>query len=84
MTPKYVKRLLVIRKLYNFSYVMSIILFFARVLTNILFYDKIFFVIEGRSSLSPSVRECAVGESASETYVKVALLDLGRTAIFAH
>ena len=81
MTPKSVKRLLVIRKLYNFFKVMSIILFFARVLTNILFCDKIIFVIEGRSSLSPSVRECAVGESASEEYAKVALLDSGRTAV---
>ena len=81
MTPKLVKRLLVIRKLYNFFKVMSIILFFARVLTNILFCDKIIFVIEGRSSLSPSVRECAVGESASEEYAKVALLDSGRTAV---
>ena len=60
---------------------MSIILFFARVLTNILFCDKIIFVIEGRSSLSPSVRECAVGASASEEYAKVALLDSGRTAV---
>ena len=81
MTPKLVKRLLVIRKLYNFFKVMSIILFFARVLTNILFCDKIIFVIEGRSSLSPSVRECAVGASASEEYAKVALLDSGRTAV---
>ena len=81
MTPKSVKRLLVVRKLYNFFKVMSIILFFARVLTNILFYDKIIFVIEGRSSLSPSVRECAVGASASEEYAKVALLDSGRTAV---
>ncbi len=59
---------------------MSIILFCARVLTNILFYVKIFFVIEGRSNVSPSARECAVGESVSEEYTKVALLDSGRTA----
>ena len=63
---------------------MSIILFYARVLTNILFCDRINLLNEGRSSVSPSARECAVGESASETYVKVALLDLGRTANFAY
>ena len=78
---KVCKKVTFIRKLYNFLKVMSIILFFARVLTNILFYDKIIFVIEGRSSLSPSVRECAVGASASEEYAKVALLDSGRTAV---
>ena len=75
------KKVTRIIKLYNFICNMSIILFYARVLTNILFYDKIFFVIEGRSSLSPSARECAAGESASEEYAKVALLDSGRTAI---
>lgn len=52
---------------------MSTIIFFARGLTNILFCDKINLLNEGRSSVSPSARECAVGESASEEYVKVAL-----------
>ena len=61
---------------------MSIYLFYARPLTNILFCDRINLLNEGRSSVSPSARECAVGESASEIYVKVALLDLGRTAFF--
>ena len=63
---------------------MSIILFYARYLTNILFYDKIILLFKGRSSVSPSARECAVGESASEIYAKVALGVSGRTANIAY
>ena len=59
---------------------MSIYLFYARLLTNILFCDRINLLNEGRSSVSPSARECAVGESASRQRVKVALCASGRTA----
>ena len=43
-----------------------------------------FTLIKGRSSTSLFVRECAVGESASKSRVKVALVVFGKNGVFAY
>ena len=43
-----------------------------------------FKLIKGRSNTPLFVRECAVGESASESRVKVALVVFGKNGIFAY